>query len=79
MLLVRNYMLGGLIFLSGIHFCATNVTIEMDENWGSGCKISLVLIPDTSFTGGFAVLIELNSPADLTVSFVFLGLTNVID
>ena len=40
----------------------------MEENWGSGFRVHVALIPDTSFTGGFEIMIQLNNPADLTVS-----------
>ena len=40
----------------------------MENNWGSGFRLNVGLIPDTSFTGGFEIVFQLNSQADLTVS-----------
>ena len=77
MQLVRINVLCGLIFLFGIHLCLTEVTITMSDNFNTGYRISLTLIPDTDFGGGFEVLIELNSPADISVSCVCITLTIV--
>ena len=40
----------------------------MEDNWVSGFLLHVALIPDTSFTGGFEIMIQLSYPADLTVS-----------
>ena len=66
---MRLYMFRGLALLCEICPCSSVVTLTiMNDNWSTSFDLGAELIPDTSFTGGFEILIQLNGPADLMVS-----------
>ena len=48
--------------------CAVTVRLDNDFGAGFGYFLVLTLVPDTTFTGGFEVLVQLAGPADLSVS-----------
>ena len=63
----RICMLCVLVLLFEIRPCVNKVTLTVDKLY-DGFWLHVELIPDTSFSGGFRILIQLNNPADLTVS-----------
>ena len=51
-----------------IHLCINGVTLTEDGLLYYGFLLGVELILDTSFSGGLRILIQLNNPAELTLS-----------